>query len=78
MPTRMRNPQIITLKRDRQRLQVQLNLGKLELKEEWDVVEKKWGVLEHHLAEFSDDAKQSAHRVSGEISDAYHRLKDRD
>lgn len=69
---------LVALKRDRERLQVQLNLGKKELRDEWDVVEQKWGVLEGHLAEFSDEAKDAAHRVGNEISEVYHRLKDRD
>ncbi len=59
------------LKRDRERLGVQLNLGKRELKDEWDIVEKKWELLERHLSEFTDDAREMAHKVSEEIEEAY-------
>ena len=62
------------LRRDRERLAVQLNLGKKELRDEWDEVEQKWDVLERHLAEFTEDARDAAHRVSDEIGDAYRRL----
>ena len=64
------------LKRDRERLAVQLNLGKKELRDEWEVVEEKWEVLERHLAEFTEDAKEAAHKVSDEITQAYRRLTD--
>ena len=64
------------LRRDRERLAVQLNLGKKEMRDEWDEVEQKWGTLERHLAEFTEDARDATHRVSDEISKAYDRLKD--
>ncbi len=65
-----------SLRRDRERLAVQLNLGKKELRDEWETVEDKWEDLEKHLAEFTEDARDAAHRVSDEISDAYRRLTD--
>ena len=64
------------LKRDRERLAVQLNLGKKELKDEWDAAEEHWEDLEKHLAEFTEDARDAAHRVSDEIGAAYRRLTD--
>ena len=64
------------LKRDRERLAVQLNLAGKELRDEWDVVEDKWESLERHLAEFTDEAKDAAHRLGDEIGDAYRRLTD--
>ena len=64
------------LRRDRERLAVQLNLGKKELRDEWDTVEEKWDTLERHLAEFTEDARDAAHRVSDEIGEAYRRFTD--
>ncbi len=64
------------LKRDRERLAVQLNLAGKELRDEWEVVENKWESLERHLSEFTDDAKVAAHRLGDEIGDAYRRLTD--
>ena len=61
------------LKRDRERLAVQLNLAGKELRDEWDVVEGKWDSLERHLSEFTDEAKEAAHKLGDEIGDAYRR-----
>ena len=66
-----------SLKSDREHLAVQMNLGKKELRDEWAEVEKKWGVLDRHLSEFTDDAKDAAHRLSEEINETYHRLKNK-
>lgn len=66
-----------SLRRDRERLAVRLNLGKKEVKDEWTMVEQKWEILERHLAEFTEDASDSAHRIGKEIEQAYHRLRDK-
>ena len=65
-----------SLKRDRERLAVQLNLAGKELRDEWEVVEAKWESLERHMAEFTDDAKDAAHKLGDEIGEAYKRLTD--
>ena len=69
------------LRRDRERLAVQVNLAQKELQkelhDEWQVIEQKWDVLEKQLAEFREDAYDTAQRVSNEIRQAYNQLKDK-
>lgn len=65
----------VALRRDREQLMVQLNLGKMELRDEWQEVEKKWQAFEHKVDEANDDAKQSLHQVGQEIAETYRKLK---
>ena len=65
------------LRRDRERLKVQLNLGTKELRDEWETVENKWVELDRRLSEFTEDARDAAHRVSEEIQEIYQRLHDK-
>jgi predicted nucleic acid-binding Zn-ribbon protein len=64
-----------SLRRERDQLSVKANLGKMELRDEWQEVEVKWRAFERTLEEANDDAKQSLHEVGQEIAEAYNRLK---
>lgn len=65
------------LRRDRQRLRVQINLGNKELHEDWNRMEQKWVEVEHHLSELTDDSIKHVHTVGDEIAASYHRAKER-
>jgi hypothetical protein len=72
------------LKTQRDELRVRAHLAKSELRDEWEVIEKKWQVAEgklHHLQDEAIDSteemKHSVKVVMEEISDAYDRIKNR-
>lgn len=65
----------VALRRDREQLMVQLNLGKMELRDEWHDVEKKWQAFEDKVDDVNDDAKQSLHQVGQEIAETYRKLR---
>ena len=72
------------LKTQRDELRVRAHLARAELKDEWEVIEKKWceadGKL-HHLRDktidTTDEMKHSMQVCMEEISAAYDRIKDR-
>ncbi|MFT7653834.1 MAG: hypothetical protein ACI9ON_001472 [Limisphaerales bacterium] len=64
------------LRRDRQRLRVQLNLGRKEMDDEWHQIEQKWTEVEHHLKEITDESIKHTHHLGNEIADAYRRMKE--
>ncbi|MFK7912437.1 MAG: hypothetical protein AB8B93_00870 [Pseudomonadales bacterium] len=66
-----------SLRREREHLALQFELGRMELKDEWHDLEAKWDGFERSLDEFGDDAKETVHRVGEEIEGAYRDLKQR-
>lgn len=65
------------LRREREHLAVQVELGRMELKDEWLGLERKWDRFEQRLEELGDDAKDAAHRLGHELEEAYNDLRDR-
>lgn len=63
------------LRRERDELGVQVKLGKMELRDEWQEVELKWHAFEDKLEEANNDAKHALHEVGEEIAEIYDRLK---
>ncbi len=68
---------IEALRRDRQRLQVQMNLGRMELRDDWARVEEKWTEVEHHLADLSEESAKRVEHLGHEVAEAYRALKTR-
>lgn len=73
------------LQQERDELRLQSHLLKAELKDEWDVVEKKWQALERRLHQFNHDARESAEdigiaieMVGQEIALAYRQIRQKD
>lgn len=71
------------LKQERDDLRVQLNLAKLDLRDEWEALEQKLGHLESRLGHAGTEAKDSIEDVgeavevlAGEIKEAYKRIRD--
>ena len=63
------------LRRERDQLNIQANLGKMELRDEWEEVEKKWQDFEQKVQEATDDSKQSLHELGQEVAAVYRRMK---
>lgn len=64
-----------TLRRERDHLAVQLNLGKMEVRDEWESLESRWEKLEGRMSQLGDEAKHSATELCHELKEAYHRLR---
>lgn len=67
----------IALRQEREHLAVQMELGRMEFKEEWSQLEHKWEQFESKAEELGDDAKEVAERLGDEITNAYRHLRDR-
>lgn len=72
------------LRRERDELRVQAELGKAEMKDEWEALEKKWGQLEHRMAAVAGEARDASQDVGAaigllmdELGDAYRRIRHR-
>ena len=72
------------LKQMRDELRVQANLGKAELQDAWEGLEKRWSELEGKLEvigeqarEDAADVRQAAELLIGEIREGYTHLKTR-
>lgn len=65
------------LRSEREHLAVQIELGRMELKDEWHELEAKWKAFEQKVDDLGDDAKDAVHRIADEIEEAYGDLKDR-
>ncbi|EPR11003.1 hypothetical protein M527_04630 [Sphingobium indicum IP26] len=65
------------LSRLRDEAKVQVELGKMELREEWNELEAKWNhfVAEARLQESKEQVKASLAALAEELRKAYQRLK---
>jgi len=70
------------LRRERDELRLQAELGKAELKDEWEALEKKWGQLEHRMAAAAGEARDASHDVGAamgllmeELGESYRRIR---
>ncbi len=66
-----------SLKRDREHLSVQIQLGKMELQEEWKTLEHKWDHFEDKVEDLGQDALEAATHFGQELKTAYEQLLDR-
>jgi hypothetical protein len=72
------------LRQERDEIRLKLHLGKAELKDEWEALEKKWEHLETRMAEAAEGARETSREVgatfgvlSEEIGQAYRRIRAR-
>ena len=73
---------LASIKEQRDELKVQMHLGKAELKDEWEGLERKWEHIESRLdavdkvaSEAAEDVGAAVSVIAGEISEAYQRIK---
>ncbi|NGP52589.1 hypothetical protein [Thioalkalivibrio sp. XN8] len=72
------------LRRERDELRVQMELGKAEFRDEWSELEKKWERLESRLSGAAKEAKESSEDVGAafgvltdELAQAYRNIRSR-
>lgn len=72
------------LARQRDELQVKMSLAKLEVREEWEKLDKKWEHLKaeapkirDELSETKENVTTALRRAAEEIRDGYARLRER-
>lgn len=65
------------LRRDRDRVRIQLNLAQKEIKEEWEKIEDKWDAFEDAMMNAGDGTKQMVHDTGEDIKAAYRKLEER-
>ncbi|MEQ1503620.1 MAG: hypothetical protein ABMB14_15385 [Myxococcota bacterium] len=63
------------LARLRDELRLQLHLGKLEAKEEFQGVEERWSALKRIASTAASEAEEKVHDVLAQIRDRYTRLR---
>ena len=65
------------LKQKRDELAVQIKLGSMEAKQEWEKLEKKFEVLraKSHLDKTAEDVREAAALLGEELKKGYERLK---
>ena len=68
---------IDAIRRDRDRIRIQLNLAHKELRDDWQELESKWEELESDLGRAGHEAAHLAHDVAEELAQAYRALKSR-
>jgi hypothetical protein len=72
------------LKEERDELRVRMHLASMEIKDEWEELEKKWQHLEPKLAEAKDEVVETSRAVGAgleviaeELGAAYRRIRER-
>jgi chromosome segregation ATPase len=70
------------LRQERDELRLQMRLGKAELKEEWQALERKWEHLEGRMAGVAGEAREASREVGAafgvladELGEAYRRIR---
>ena len=66
-----------SLRRDRDRLIIQLNLAQKEVRDEWERIEDKWDAFEHAVASATKETKHLVHEAGEDIKDAYRKLEEK-
>ena len=71
------------LRTQRDELRVKAELGKAELKDEWEAIEKRWHEVDQKMSELGKEAKEKSKEVRAaaevigkEIAEAYKRIKE--
>ena len=72
------------LKVERDEVNLKLHLATMEVKEEFEEVEKQWGHFKDKAAEIADDTKETSEEfitkvriVGEELNKTYHRINER-
>jgi len=70
------------LRQERDELRLKMHLGKAELKEEWEALERKWEHLEGRVAGVAGEAREASREVGAafgvladELGEAYRRIR---
>ena len=70
------------LRQERDELRLKMHLGKAELKEEWETLERKWEHLEGRMAGVAGEAREASREVGAafgvladELGEAYRRIR---
>jgi hypothetical protein len=70
------------LRQERDELRLKVHLGKAELKEEWEALERKWAHLEGRMAGVAGEAREASREVGAafgvladELGEAYRRIR---
>ena len=66
-----------SLRRDRDRLVIQLNLAQKEVRDEWERIEDKWDEFEHAVASASKETKDRVNEAGEDIREAYRKLENK-
>jgi hypothetical protein len=66
--------EVDALVRLRDELRVQLALGKLEAREEFETLEQRWRSLQQAAERTTGELEEAVHDLLREIRDGYHRL----
>ena len=69
--------EVSALAQVRDELRLQLALGKLEARDEWEVAERKWADVKRLAAATADDAGETMHDLLGRIREGYRELRQR-
>lgn len=74
--------EIDSLKRVRDELRIKADLAKMETRDQWEIIEKKWQHVEGQIKVLNKEAKSSASEISEavslvleEIKEGYSKLK---
>lgn len=72
------------LRQERDELKLKAHLGKAELKDEWEALERKWERLEGRMEGAAEEAREASHEVGAafgvlaeELGEAYRRIRAR-
>lgn len=65
------------LRRDRDRVVIQLNLAEKEMRDEWERIEDKWDTFEHAVASATKETKHLVQDAGEDIREAYRKLEAR-
>lgn len=72
------------LRQERDELRLKMHLGKAEMKEEWETLERKWEHLEGRMAGVAGEARDASREVGAafgvladELGEAYRRIRAR-
>lgn len=72
------------LRRERDELKLKMHLGKAELKDEWETLERKWERLEERMGGAAEEAREASRDVGAafgvladELGEAYRRIRSR-
>ena len=70
------------LRQERDELRLKMHLGKAELKEEWEALERKWEHLEGRMSGVAGEAREASREVGAafgvladELGEAYRRIR---
>ncbi|HRP87442.1 MAG TPA: hypothetical protein PLS34_07975 [Gammaproteobacteria bacterium] len=70
------------LRRERDELKLKMHLGKAELKDEWEALERKWERLEGRMEGAAEEAREASREVGAafgvladELGEAYRRIR---